>query len=288
MGRFRFLMLAATVLGIALTGWCTVHASQTYGPGDVLRIDPRHIAVVKPIAGGLADPNCPSAQFYYPNGSGLIPTTEFLGVTMEFDQSSFPWLYSPGFAQWFSGSQSVRRFGNPQIQPWIALVVLTAGQFHLQPTISGAPDPAVEVTDPTVLPDLTSWRVWAHSNGCHGEPGLACLDGPSTLQPGTSYWAFLVPTFLSGSLAGLGEDGYGKVLPARDSTMPAWRKGAQAVDLPYYYTWSFRTYGLHDRRPPGRPPCEPYLREPYRRNVRDGGPPIVRSPRIETPPPESH
>jgi hypothetical protein len=62
------------------------------------------------------------------------------------------------------------------------------------------------------------------------------LLSPRRLEPLARYSAFLVPAFDLGVRAGLGEDVAGETAAA-----PAWPAGGQAMDLPYYHRFDFRS-----------------------------------------------
>ena len=59
---------------------------------------------------------------------------------------------------------------------------------------------------------------------------------PRRLLPLTTYRACVVPAFEAGRLAGLGRD------PGTDGAAPAWTAAsARGLELPVYFTWTFRT-----------------------------------------------
>ena len=100
------------------------------------------------------------------------------------------------------------------------------------------------------LPDPTTLWAWAHTQvvGAIGstqdlQTALA-LPGKATsrlicarpLEPGTQYLACIVPTFLAGAQAGLGQ-----TVDASSALTPAWSLSDTQVTLPVYFSWSFTT-----------------------------------------------
>jgi hypothetical protein len=200
----------------------TKHAGtnvKLYGPGDVIGIDPRHIV--------RTEPRHLTANFE-PN--------YFAG--MEFDQLDFPWLFTPA------------KPSGDRLRPWLALIVLKATEFQ-QATEAPTPLPRIVVTDLSALPDLADSWAWTHGQVSGDIPadGLESLIRtapsravsrvlcPRQLDPDTRYFAFLVPAFEPGRLAGLGLD-----TSAAPKAIPSWpATGAGSYELPYYYTFEFTT-----------------------------------------------
>ena len=189
---------------------------QTYGPGDVLGFDPRHVVRTDP------PPYTPNFE---PNYLAAI----------EFDEPDFPWLFTPAAV------------AGDRIRPWLVLIVLAAAEYT---DVSGAPGrlPAVDVASLGALQPLTdSWN-WAHAQ-VSGDAGLTAtlaaapgsvlsrLICPRRLSPETAYSAFVVPAFEIGRLAGLGQDTSGVT-----TSEPAWTIGtAVPLQLPVYYRFQFGT-----------------------------------------------
>jgi hypothetical protein len=189
---------------------------QLYGPGDIAGIDPRMVVRTEP------------RQFtvnFEPN--------YLCGI--EFDQPDFPWLFTPAAPR------------GDRLHPWLALIVLQAGEFAL-PSTAPNPLPVLSVLTGAALQDLsTSWN-WAHVQitGDAGLPDtLASAPGnaisrllcPRRLDPETSYTAFLVPAFAIGVQAGLGQDVSGVTTAGRAWTTTT----AFPLTLPYYYRFDFHT-----------------------------------------------
>ena len=191
------------------------------GPGDITGVSSSQVIRTDPIAGAAGvEPN------YF--------------AQVEFDRPDMPWMFTPAAPT------------GEKLRPWLVLVVLDAAGEHACRLLPGVPLPRVSVPTEAAaqLPDLGDSHLWAHAqvvtpgglsvaDAVRGDPRLSVsrLMCPRHLQPDTSYLAALVPAFAVGRLAGLG-------LPvtADDEARldPAWLPG-QAVDLPVYYSWEFRT-----------------------------------------------
>ena len=103
------------------------------------------------------------------------------------------------------------------------------------------------------LPDLADAATWAHAQiacetsaqiaatlAAHPDRTLSRLLAPRRLQPNRGYVAAVVPAYLSGRIAGLGEDPTGH--PALVTGLePAWTALDTPTRLPAYYAWTFRT-----------------------------------------------
>lgn len=200
----------------------TQHAGTNvnlYGPGDVIGIDPRHII--------RTEPRHLTANFE-PNYLAGI----------EFDQLDFPWLFTPA------------KPNGDRLRPWLALIVLKPGEFQPS-TEAPTPLPRIVITDLRALPDLADSWDWAHSQVSGDIPGSGLGDllqtaptravsrllCPRQLDPDSRYFAFLVPAFEPGRLAGLGLD------PATaPKATPSWPPtGGAQFELPYYHTFEFTT-----------------------------------------------
>ncbi len=188
----------------------TVH---TFGPGDVLGIDPRQVVRTEPKE---STPN------FEPNYLAGI----------EFDTPDLPWLFTPAAP------------AGDRLRPWITLIVLALPEYRPVPGVV-TPLPAIDVQSIAALQSLDDAWNWAHTQ-VSGDAGLAASDSasvisrllcPRRLDPETTYTAFVVPTFEIGRLAGLGLD-----VSAVHTSDPAWTSTTGApLRLPVFYQFGFHT-----------------------------------------------
>ncbi len=186
----------------------TVH---TFGPGDVLGLDPRQVVRTEPKD---ATPN------FEPNYLAAI----------EFDTPDLPWLFTPAAP------------AGDRLRPWLTLIVLAQPEYAPVPGVV-SPLPAIDVLSIAALQSLDDAWNWAHTQ-VSGDAGLAASDParvisrllcPRRLDPETSYTAFVVPAFEIGRMAGLGLDVSG--VPTAD---PAWTPATGApLRLPVLYQFGF-------------------------------------------------
>jgi len=182
---------------------------------------------------------------------------------VDFYDEDFPWRYTPAPAQGL------------QLLPWITLVVLKEDEFADPKNIAGRPLPFITVQNASVLPPANELWAWAHvhfnqslsANGAElvspdmnavlprvqsilaANPDLAYsrLLSPRRLDVNTGYYAFVVPTFEAGRLAGLGLDP-SKAPSALASAWATYASQPEPQNFPYYYRWFFRTGDRGDFR----------------------------------------
>ncbi|MCB9234918.1 MAG: hypothetical protein H6581_24905 [Bacteroidia bacterium] len=205
------------------------------GPGDIVGLNKRSIVKTEP-RNWITD--------FEPN---YLPFIEF------YDED-FPWRYTP-----VKSLQSTAH-----LTPWITLIVLKDDETEFTETnaITG-PLPSIQVKSAgQILPPQSQLWAWAHvhvnkdisPNGdvsnintvlqnlgveLSHDPDVALsrLFCARELEPNTAYYAFVVPTFESGRLAGLGLDPNA----ASNVDQGAWSAVSGNLDLPYYHKWYFRT-----------------------------------------------
>jgi hypothetical protein len=210
-----------------------------YGPGEIVGIESK--AVVK------VDPRNWITNFE-PN---YLPYIEF------YDED-FPWRYTPAAAN----------FAANRLRPWITLIVLKESEFSDGKNISGKPLPYFElqagINAANVFPHPSELWAWAHvhanvdlsNNGDRSIPQVlqklqdtlnqnrdlaySRLICPRRLEPDTAYHAFVVPTFETGRLAGLGQD----IPDTTVATASAWDN--HQTQFPYYYRWYFQAGDFGD------------------------------------------
>ena len=214
---------------------------EIYGPGDIVGIDSK--AIVK------TEPRNWISNFE-PN---YLPFIEFY-------EEDFPWRYTPAHPD-----------GN-RLRPWITLIILREDEFEDINNIKDKPLPSFKLKDgkkpSDIFPKPDELWAWAHvhvnkdlSNGA--EPNAAndssvnteitnLIDQspdqaysriicPRKLETNISYYAFVIPTFESGRLSGLGLD----LPPDLVATTCGWDSEAN-IEFPYYYRWYFRTGNVGD------------------------------------------
>ena len=194
------------------------------GPGDIIGIEKKMIVRTEPLH-GISD--------FEPN---LLPYIEF------YDED-FAWRYTPA---------SPAGAGEKHLRPWLALIVLKETEFAETERVKPLPSILLESADPLPPPD--ELHLWAHmhsnlpqtesdftdfldglqKDAALDPDGIFCrLMCPRKLQPKQMYHAFLVPSYETGRLAGLG----------RPTTEVKAQQHSFAADLefPYYHRWYFRT-----------------------------------------------
>ena len=219
---------------------------QIIGPGDVIGI--HKDAVVK------TEPHNWITNFE-PHSFPFI----------DFYEEDFPWRYTPAKAT----------ANGKKLRPWLTLIVLKEDEFT-RSTIDGAPLNAIvlDATKPAnerPLPKNDELWAWAHVSidetlgtassslpdritdlniKVNAKPSVAIsrIICPRKLEENTSYTAFLIPTYETGRLAGLGiaiAPGTKAQAPAWDHTA-AWPGTNSGGTFPVYHEWYFRTGATGD------------------------------------------
>lgn len=217
---------------------------EIYGPGDVIGLDPR--SIIK------TDPHNWVTNFE----ANYLPHIDF------YDED-FPWRYTP-----------VPPNGQ-RLNPWITLVVLAENEFEEGQNLLDKPLPFFKLKDGTTknfFPKKEQLWAWAHVhfNGdlTSSDDKIVVKDGgemnaaldklqqhlsknpdfaysrlvcPRKLKPNIAYHAFVIPSYESGRLAGMGakaED------IAAAQLKIAWESAV--LEFPYYYRWRFNTGSMGD------------------------------------------
>lgn len=219
---------------------------EMYGPGDIIGIDAKVVIKHDPM-NWVTD--------FEPN---YLPYVEF------YDES-FPWRYTPAAPS-----------AEDRLRPWLTLVVLEEGTFKEGENIQGRPLSYIKVPNAgSRFPPADQLWAWAHVHVSESlmdnakkivetdanktaaafqavmnrNPDLASsrILCPVKLANNKAYHAFLIPTFESGRLAGLGLDPLDPNMP--HATFSAWgdyTDKAEAEHFPVYYRWFFRTGNVGD------------------------------------------
>lgn len=212
-----------------------------YGPGDVIGIDSKSIIKNEPKHW---------ITNFEPN---YLPYIDFY-------EEDFPWRYSPVAAN------------GQRLKPWLTLVVLKEDEFVEIKNIKDKPLPGFKlkgsVLASDVFPNANELWAWAHvhvnkdlSNGANSQSinhqevktnlkntikqnpdrAYSRIISPRKLEGNTSYHSFLIPSFETGRLAGLGLD----IPPDTIASKNSW-EGSANQEFPYYHRWYFRTGDVGD------------------------------------------
>ena len=228
--------------GAALTQ-AVVQDIALYGPGDLVGVDAR--AVVR------TEPRNWITNF----------ESNYLAA-VDFYDEDFLWRYTPAAPD---GSHL-------RLRPWITLLVLSEDEFDDGKNMIGRPLPYITVADAAPFPRAADLWAWGHVHfnqslaasdsevvstdvaavvgraqtilESNPDAGYARLLCPRRLADNTAYHAFVIPTFETGRLAGIGEDPGG----APYATASAWETPGRTrpAEHPYYFRWYFRTGGHGD------------------------------------------
>jgi hypothetical protein len=214
---------------------------QLYGPGDIVGIDSKVIVKTEP-HNWITN--------FEPN---YLPYIDFY-------EEDFPWRYTPA-----------RPFGD-RLTPWLTLVVVKEDEFEDGANMKDKPLPFFKLKDGKKTEDIfpkpdTLWA-WAHvhvnkdlSNGAapntanaasvnteitnvintNPDEAYSRIICPRKLEANIGYYAFLIPTYETGRLSGLGYD-----LPATLLANECAWKNAANIEFPYYHRWYFRTGNVGD------------------------------------------
>lgn len=212
-----------------------------YGPGDIIGLSKDAIVRVEP--------------------SDWITNFEYYNLPfIEFYDEDLPWRYSPAVPN-----------QDDQLRPWLFLLVLKKDEFErLDPTKGPLPSLKLVATQTPFPPVDQAWA-WAHvhvnadldtnvdpdapqANTVDKNAMLSRLEGlldenpdiavsriiaPRRLERDTDYHAFLIPSFETGRLAGLGQ-------PITNVLAQAASWGDAQTDYPFYHEWYFRTGAAGD------------------------------------------
>jgi hypothetical protein len=217
------------------SGGTVKKSARLYGPADAVGLDVRQVIRTDP-----------------PPGSTTFESNYLAAI--EFDAPELPWLLSPEMTP----RPDIEK---DRLQPWICLAVVRRDKGNV--VADAKPLPRLEFTGDATgeLPTLDQAALWAHAQVAGADQSvttlltvdpalnLSRLLCPRRLDPGVAYVACVVPTYLAGVQAGLGQ-------PVTATGEPAWT--APPKELPVYFWWEFTTSAVEDfealaRRPEPRP-----------------------------------
>lgn len=214
---------AEIALDIVLNGATIQQKVQLYGPQDVVGMNPNMVVRTEP-KHWITD--------FEPNYMAFI----------EFYEEDFPWRYTP------------KRPDGNRLTPWITLAVLAEGEFTPDDKSHPLPSFKIDREVKDIFPNAAQLAMWAHVhvNGALTNAGqldtllkqnadlaYSRLMSPRKLKPNTAYHAFVIPTYETGRLIGLGL--------SKDADTPSvfdkisWEGKDVGAAFPYYHRWYFRT-----------------------------------------------
>ena len=197
------------------------------GPGDIIGIDSHMIVRTEPL-NWITD--------FEPNYLAFI----------EFYDEDFIWRYTPASP------------AGTKLRPWLFLIVVKENEFER--TKRKLPLPSINITNKDAFPSFKETWMWGHVHSNADIPDnelsdyekfllslnktmnddpdqLFCrLMCPRKLDANTKYYAFLIPAFETGRLAGL-------ELPtaATIAQVASWDDNGAKGEMPVYYEWFFQT-----------------------------------------------
>ena len=216
-------------VGITLNGDPLTKNFSLIGPGDIIGINRDMIVRTDPL-NWITD--CE------PNYLAFV----------EFYDEDFAWRYTPASPD------------GDRLRPWIFLLVLKENEFDRGK--QRLPLPSITVKSTGAFPPFNETWLWAHVHSNADIPDsellpleqfllslnqvrnddpdqLYCrLMSPRKLEPNTAYYAFVVPAFETGRIAGLQPDADLSAIPAQE---PSWNNDGSGGNMPVYFEWFFRT-----------------------------------------------
>ena len=224
-GRVQLPVTAKVMAGSEATT-VTPGSVRLFGPGDVTSLTAQVIRT-DPVRSSMGNE---------PNYLALV----------EFARPDLPWMFTPAAT------------AGAQLRPWMCLIVVERrdGVELLSRDPARPQVLSIKKGAAADLPDLSEAWAWAHAqvamtSDADGdlaalrkavarapERTLSRLLCPRKLTRQRNYIACVVPTFLGGVQAGLGQE-----VPPATAADDAWPSGAppDAIDLPVYFSWEFST-----------------------------------------------
>ena len=218
---------ADVAIGVSLNGAGRSKTFSLVGPGDIVGINPDMVVRTEPL-------------------NWISDFEANYLVFIEFYDEDFAWRYTPAAP---SGGR---------LRPWVFLLVLKEDEFSR--TSRRIPLPTITLKSKDVFPPCTETWLWAHVHSNADIPDAELSDyekfllslnrtvnddpdqlycrvmSPRKLAPDTAYYAFVVPAFETGRLAGLEQP-----TTAVNAQMPSWDDGGAKGEMPVYHEWFFHT-----------------------------------------------
>ncbi len=214
-------------ISVTLNSTAVTKKFSLIGPGDIIGIDSHMIVRTEPI-NWITD--------FEPNYLAFI----------EFYDEDFIWRYTPAGV---SGAK---------LRPWLFLLILKESEFER--TKRRKPLSTININNKDAFPPYQEAWMWGHVHSNANIPDselsdyekfllslnktmnddpdqLFCrLMSPRKLEPNTKYYAFLIPSFETGRLAGLE-----LATAATIAQQASWDENGAKGEMPIYYEWFFQT-----------------------------------------------
>lgn len=218
-------------LPVTLNGAGPTKNFALIGPGDIIGVNSNMIVRTQPLN---------LVTDFEPN---------YLAFA-EFYDEEFLWRYTPASP------------AGEKLRPWLFLLVVKEEEFER--TKRRTPVPSIMLKSADVFPPAEETWLWAHVHNDSNIPNGALSDfetwlkklnknittdpdqlycrlmSPRKLEAGTPHFAFLVPAFETGRLAGLEQS-----TENINAQKPSWSAAGANGEMPVYLEWYFRT-GIND------------------------------------------
>ncbi len=218
---------AEVPIGVTLNGSGLSKTFSLIAPGDIIGINRDMVVRTEPL-NWIADFESNYLSF------------------IEFYDEDFAWRYTPAAP------------AGTRLRPWLLLLVLKEDEFER--SARRVPLPTIKLRSQDVFPPFNETWMWSHVHSNADIPDselsdyerfllslgktmnddpdqLYCrLMSPRKLEPNTAYYAFVIPAFETGRLAGL-------ELPTETiyAQLASWDTNGAKGEMPVYYEWFFQT-----------------------------------------------
>jgi len=226
-GASTTLERAHVPVSVKLNGTGITKEFALVGPGDIIGINADMIVRTDPL-------------------NWITDTEPNYLAFAEFYDEEFVWRYTPASPP------------GEKLRPWVFLLVLKEEEFER--TTRKVPLPTITLKSKDVFPPQDETWLWAHVHSNADIPDSDLSDyekfllslnktvnddpdqvycrlmSPRKLDPETAYFAFIIPSFETGRLAGLVQDTAGI-----NAQLASWDAQGAKGEMPVYYEWFFRT-----------------------------------------------
>jgi len=226
---------AGIILKVSLNGAPVPKNFELMGPGDIIGLNPDMIVRTSPRN---------RITSFEPNYLPLV----------EFYDEDFLWRYTPAAPT------------GEKLRPWLFLLILKEEEFER--TKRGTPLGSITVKTPDAFPPATETWLWAHVHNDMNLPAAALTNfvqfvdalnsnadtdpdqlycrllSPRKLDANTAYYGFLIPSFETGRLAGIGAAQTD--IDKANAQAASWSATGANGEMPVYFEWYFRTGANED------------------------------------------